>query len=194
MKIQHWWKTLKRSTQLLIITTILITAGVVAYAAFSTFVISPETPGGITDVPFVEVELNVSGFTGPVTPGDAITGSVSITNSGNGRGMGYVRFKYPVISSSSSTPGMAGSAYSWTLNDGWTAVEEGVGYTVYGYSTALDGDEESSSPFDVIVMKEISNAEYKALDGNVNVSFVGYMADCNTYGDDPQVVWEAANR
>ena len=58
-----WWKTLKRSTQFLLIAALFLTVSIVAYAAFQTFVTSEEKSGGITDVPFVEVEL-----TSPVSP------------------------------------------------------------------------------------------------------------------------------
>lgn len=190
MRLTSWWKTLKRSTQFLIIAALFLTIGVAAYAAFSTFVTSEEKQGGITDVKFVEVDLNLSGFSGSVTPGDTITGSVTVMNNGNAQGMAYIRFNFPVISSAS---GMDGSAYTWTVNDGWTEVEKGTGYVVYGYNSPLDGDATTTSPFDSIVMKGISNDVYKALDGNVNVSFVGYMADCNEFGEDSATAWTKAH-
>lgn len=140
---------------------------------------------------FVEVELNLSGFTGPVTPGDTVPGSVTVTNNGNAAGMAFIRFNFPVISSAS---GMDGSVYSWEVGSDWTEVEKGSGYVVYGYNSPLDGDGETSSPFDSIVMKRISNSQYKALDGNVNVSFVGYMADCNEFGEDSATAWTRAHQ
>ena len=190
-KISHWWKTLKRSTQFLLIAALFLTVSIVAYAAFQTFVSTEEKQGGITDVPFVEVELNLSGFSGPVTPGDTITGSVTVTNNGNAQGMAFIRFNFPTISSDT---GMDGSAYSWEVGSDWTEVEKGTGYVVYGYESPLDGDATTTSPFDSIVMKGISNDVYKALDGNVNVSFVGYMADCNEFGDDPATAWTRAHQ
>ena len=190
--MKSWWKTLKRPTQFLLVAAMLLTIGVVAYAAFQTFVTSEEKSGGITDVPFVTVELNLSGFTGPVTPGDTIPGSVTVMNNGNAQGMAYIRFNFPTISSAS---GMDGSVYTWELNSGWTEVEKGTGYVVYGYNSPLDGEAETvSSPFDSIVMKGISNDVYKALDGNVNVSFVGYMAECETYGTDVAEAWSRAHQ
>ena len=72
MRLTSWWKTLKRPTQFLLVAALFLTIGVVAYAAFQTFVVSEEKSGGITDVPFATVELNLSGFSGPVTPGDTI--------------------------------------------------------------------------------------------------------------------------
>ena len=192
MKIKTWWKTLKRSMQLLLVAALFLTIGVVTYAASQTFVMSEEKQGGITSVPFVEVDLNFSGFSGPVTPGDTISGSVALTNNGNGTGMAFIRFNFPTIS---TAPGMDGSAYTWSVNDGWTEVEKGTGYTVYGYDTPLDGAGETvTSPFDAIVMKGISNEVYKSLGGNVNVSFVGYMADCNEYGTDSATAWSRANQ
>lgn len=192
MRLTSWWKTLKRSTQFLIIAALFLTVSIVAYAAFQTFVSTEEKQGGITDVPFVEVELNLSGFSGPVTPGDTITGSVTVTNNGNAQGMAYIRFNFPTISSAS---GMDGSVYTWELNSGWTEVEKGTGYVVYGYNSPLDGDATTeTSPFDSIVMRGISNEVYKGLDGNVNVSFVGYMADCKEFGTDVVDAWSRAHQ
>lgn len=182
---------MKRSTQFLLVAAIFLTIGVVAYAAFSTLVTSEEKQGGITDVPFVEVELNLSGFSGPVTPGDTISGSVTVTNNGNAQGMSFIRFNFPTISTDT---GMDGSAYSWEVGSDWTEVEKGTGYVVYGYESPLDGDATTSSPFDSIVMKGISNSQYKGLDGNVNVSFVGYMADCNEFGEDSATAWTRAHQ
>lgn len=191
MRLTSWWKTLKRSTQFLIIAALFLTVSIVAYAAFQTFVSTEEKQGGITDVKFVEVDLNLSGFSGSVTPGDTITGSVTVMNNGNAAGMAFIRFNFPVISSAS---GMDGSVYSWEVGSDWTEVEKGTGYVVYGYNSPLDGDATTTSPFDSIVMKGISNEVYKALDGNVNVSFVGYMADCNEFGDETVSAWEAAHQ
>ena len=188
--MKTWWKTLSKTTQFLLVAALFLALSIVAYAAFSTFVTSEEKQGGITDVPFVEVELNLSGFTGPVTPGDTIVGSVSLTNTGNAQGMAFIRFNFPTISTAS---GMDGSAYSWEVGSDWTEVEKGTGYVVYGYESPLDGDATTTSPFDAIVMKGISNEVYKGLDGNVNVSFVGYMADCNEFGDETVDAWARAH-
>ena len=90
---------------------------------------------------------------------------------------------------------MDGSAYSWEKSSDWTEVEKGTGYVVYGYDAALDGDATTeTSPFDSIVMKGISNEVYKGLDGNVNVSFVGYMADCNAFGTDAVTAWKTSHQ
>ena len=46
----------------------------------------------------------------------------------------------------------------------------------------------------MITMKAISNSQYKALGNDVNVSFVGYMAECETYGTETVNAWEQAHQ
>lgn len=112
--------------------------------------------------------------------------SVVVTNPGTAKGMAFVRFTYPVL-------GSVGSVYTWKIGTGWNVVEEGSGYTVYGYNSPIDANGSTSSLMDSITMKGLSVDEFKALGDNVNIQFIGYVAQCKDYGEDPQAAWKAAN-
>lgn len=190
--MKTWWKTLSKTTQTILIAILLISAaGVVAFAAFQAFQTTDPRPGDISPYPFVEIEMTVTGFEGHAIPGEDITGQATITNNGRGPGMAYIKFSYPVIS---ETPGAEGSVYTWSVGSGWTVIEEGPGYTIYGYDTPLDADQETSSLVDVITMKGISNSQYKSLGNDVNVGFTGYLAECETYGTDVVDAWSQAHQ
>lgn len=182
-------KPLKRST-LIILALCLRGGGIIAYAAFLKFAASDPENSDMTPEPFIAVELDATHLTGTISPGDTKSVSVVVTNPGTTDGMAYVRFSYPTINTST---GSAGSAYSWTINDGWSVVEEGSGYTVYGYESAIGTNGSTGSLMDSITMKNLSVVEYKALGDEVNVQFIGYVADCNEFGYDAQVAWERAN-
>ena len=189
--MKTWWKTLSKTTQTILIAILLIsTAGIVAFAAFQAFQTTDTRPGDISPYPFVEIEMTITGFEGHAIPGEDITGQATISNNGRGPGMAYIRFSYPVISEDA---GAAGSVYTWSVGPGWTVIEEGQGYTIYGYNSPLDADGVTSSLLDVITMKAISNSQYKALGNDVNVGFVGYMAECETYGTDSVTAWDRAH-
>ena len=138
---------------------------------------------------FVEIEISVGDQDGSVAPGDTMSVSPTLTNSGNDDALAFRKFTYPTLSSSSGTveSGAAGSAYTWTVGSGWTVVEEGSGYTVYGYSSALAEDQTTSALTSSVTMKDMTGSQYKAID--VNIRFDGYLADVNEYVDDIGVAW-----
>ena len=131
------------------------------------------------------VDLDVTELTGTIAPGDSKSMSAVVSNPGTAEGLAFIRFEYPTISSAS---GMAGSAYTWSVNSGWSVVEEGIGYSVYGYNSAIGENQNTSSLMDNLTMKNMSTEDYKNL-ADVNVSMVGYVADCSEYGTDIEVAW-----
>ena len=166
-------------------------AGGGVLAAFLLFVQSDTKSSDWSKPTFVDIELDVPELTGSVTPGDSKSISAVVTNTGTGRGLAFIKFEYPMYTPSGSST--AEPVYTWEANSGWTAVESGSGYTVYGYTQPLDEDESTSSLMDEITMKNLSNSEYKGLE-DVNIALTGYIADCNEYGEELDVVWEAANQ
>lgn len=178
------WKALSRSTQVLVVVLFLAT-GVVAYAAISTLVTS-FWGSNWSKKGFVEIEITVPAASGNVGPGDTMTVSPTITNNGNDDGLAFIKFTYPTISNNT---GMSGSAYTWTEKSGWSVIEQGIGYTVYGYSSPLGEYETTGELLESVTMKDMTGAEYKAID-DVNIRFDGYLADVNEYGSEAnQGVW-----
>lgn len=84
---------------------------------------------------------------------------------------------------------MSGSAYIWSVGEGWTVVEEQVGYTVYRYNMNLNESDTTNALMESVTMKDMSGAEYKGID-DVNVRLDGWLADCNEYGDEIVSAWE----
>lgn len=179
------FKSLRRPTQALIIFALIASIGVAAYAAFSKLATSNTATSSMSKENFVAVELEVSELTGTIALGDSKSISAIVSKPGTAEGLAFIRFQYPTISSAS---GMAGSAYTWSVNSGWSAVEEGIGYSVYGYSSPLDADGSTSSLMDSLTMKNMSTEDYKSLT-DVNVSMVGYVADCSEYGTEIDAAW-----
>lgn len=83
---------------------------------------------------------------------------------------------------------MAGSAYTWETGTGWSVVEEGIGYTVYGYNSSLAESDTTNALMELVTMKDMSGEEYKGID-DVNVRLDGWLADCNEYGEDVGAAW-----
>ena len=183
---QRWnhFKTLKRSTQCLILLRFLL-VGVVAYAAIS-LLVNANWTSDWSKKGFVEITIDVGDQDGSVAPGDTMSVSPTLTNSGNDDALAFIKFTYPVLPGSTNS-GAAGSAYTWTVGSGWTVVEEGSGYTVYGYSSALAEDQTTSALTSSVTMKDMTGSQYKAID--VNIRFDGYLADVNEYGTELDACW-----
>lgn len=141
---------------------------------------------------FVEINIDVPAGVGGVGPGDSMSMSVSptLTNSRTDPALAFIKFSYPVLPGPSGAveKGMSGSAYIWSVGEGWTVVEEQVGYTVYGYNTNLNEYDTMNALMESVTMKDMSGEEYKAID-DVNVRLDGWLADCNEYGEDVGAAW-----
>ncbi len=114
--------------------------------------------------------MDVPASEGGVGPGDSMMMSPTLSNSGTDPALAFIKFSYPTLASASGEveKGAGGSAYTWTVGTGWSVVEEGQGYTVYGYSTALGEDETTGELLSSVTMKDMTGAEYKGID-DVNV-------------------------
>ncbi len=187
--MKHWFKNLRKPTQVVLILGLFALLTVAAYAAFSKLSVTESNKSTMTKEKFVSAVINVTPLSGTIAPGESKDITAVVTNTGTADGLGYIRFEYPVVSNKA---GAEGSLYTWTVNDGWSVVEQGVGYTVYGYSDMLGEDGSTSSLTDKITMKNVSIETYKSLT-DVNISMIGYVADKEEYGDDIKVAWEAAN-
>ena len=182
--MKTWFTSLKRSTQITVVILLLMSIGVVAYAAFSALVSSTwqsewEKKG------FVAIQIDVSDGSGEIEPGDTKSVNPVITNTGTKDALAFIRFSYPT---SSSTAGMAGSAFTWTVGSSWSVVEEGVGYSVYGYNSPLESDASTEvALMPSVTLRNMSASDFRAMD--VNIEMTGYLADTEEYGTDIEVAW-----
>ena len=67
------------------------------------------------------IQIITPHLAGTIAQGNTNSTSVVVTNPGNTQCMTYVRFSYPV---NSSTTGAAESVYIWSVNKGWLVLEE----------------------------------------------------------------------
>ena len=174
------WKSLKRSTQVGIIIFLFISLAAIAYAAAS-LLISKTWSTNLQKGEILSMQLVQTDVEGTVSPGDTIDVAPVIYNDGTIKGTALMRVSYPVINS--DTP-----VYSWTVGSGWSKVTEGIGYTVYGYGSLLDGGGSTEALMSGMTMVEMSGEEFNGL-ADVNVTVDGWLADSDEYGDDPATVW-----
>lgn len=162
---------------------VIATASIFAYAMVSSWINGDkDTNVEIGDV--FSGRMEQIDVTGKVSPGDTIAVHPSLSNTGNVKSLGFIKLTYPVYTpSSSSTP-----IYSWTVNDGWKVVEEGSGYTVYGYTTPLAYGESTTELCDGMVLKDLSYEELLGV-GSINVNIGYWLGNCNDVGEDVDVAW-----
>ena len=174
------FKTLRRSTQVAIAFSLFLVSGVVVYAAISSL-LSQSWTSNLNKGDLFEMELRQPTVTGTVTPGTSITVNPVVVNKGTKDALAYIRVTVPGIPDSSGTSSIP--AYEYTVGNDWVLVEgsEGSCERVYGYSTVLGSLEETSALTDELVMVNMDTADFIGL-SSVDFSFVGYLADCETYG------------
>ena len=174
------FKTLRRSTKVLIIALFLMT-GVVVYAAISILLTQTFT-SDLTKGDLFEMDLKQDEVTGEVTPGTSITVGPVIENKGTKDALAYIRVTVPGYGSS-STP-----AYSYEVDSDWVLVEDNGNEKVYGYSMVLGPQEETSVLTEELTMVNMDTSEFIGM-GSVDFSFTGFLADCDVYGRNVEDGW-----
>ncbi len=174
------WKGLKKSTQVGIIIFLFFSIAAIAYAAVS-LLINKTWSTNLQKGQILSMQLVQTDVEGTVSPGDTIDVAPVIYNDGTIQGTALMRVSYPTLSTGSP-------AYSWTVGSGWSELTSGAGYTVYGYSSALDGGSSTEALMSGMTMVEMSGEEFNGL-ADVNVTVDGWLADSEEYGDDPATVW-----
>lgn len=162
------------------------TVSIVGYAAISSWLHGDRgTNVEVGDV--FEGHIEQVDVTGRVSPGDSIAVHPSLSNTGNVPCLGFIRLSYPTyIPAGSST---AVPIYSWNVNDGWNVVEEGEGYTVYGYTSVLNHGDSTSELCENMVLKGLSYDELVGV-GDINVNIGYWLGNVNDVGDEINVAWE----
>ena len=178
------WKSLKRSTQIGIIIFLIISIAAIAYAA--SVLVSKTWRTSLQKGQILSMQLVQTDVEGQVSPGDTIDVAPVIYNDGTIQGTALMRVSYPTLSTGSP-------AYSWTVGSGWSEVTSGTGFTVYGYSSALDGGSSTEALMSGMTMVEMSGEEFTGL-SDVNVTVDGWLAESEEYGDDPAAVWTRINQ
>ena len=183
------FKSLKRSTQIIIVLVLLASIGIAAYAAS---ILWATAHGGTTlsKEHFLTVELTGSSVTGSVKPGGSVALAPAVTNNGDVDAGVFIKVTMPTI------PDSTVAAYSFEPAAGWNLVSENGGVQTWSYGTSSELEAVSpGSSTDTLTetgftMKEsISGAQFAAM-SDVDIGFDGYLIDyAEIDGSDPETAW-----
>ena len=180
------FKSLKRSTQIIIIFILLASIGIAAYAAS---ILWATAHGGTTlsKEHFLTVELSGSSATGSIKPGGSVALSPAVTNNGDVDAGVFIKVTMPTVGGA--------DAYGFETSSGWNLVSSSGGEQVWSYGTdsALEAVSPGSSTdalTSAFTMKEsISGAQFAAM-SDVDIGFDGYLIDyAEIDGSDPESAW-----
>lgn len=180
------FKSLKRSTQFIIVLVVLASIGIVAYAAS---VLWATAHGGTTlsKEHFLSVELTGSSATGTIKPGGSVALAPAVTNNGDVDAGVFIKVTMPVVNGT--------AAYVFEPDSSWYLVEESAGVQIwsYGIDSALEavspGSSTNSLTSSFTMKSDITGAQFADM-SSVDIGFDGYLID---YGEvetsDPESAW-----
>lgn len=181
------FKSLKRSTQIIIIFILLASIGIVAYAA-SVLWATAHTGTSLSKEHFLTVELSGSSATGSIKPGASVALAPAVTNNGDVDAGVFIKVTMPEISGS--------AAYTFEAGSGWNLVSSSGGVQIWSYGTdsALEAVSPGSSTDALtetgFTMKsDITGAQFACM-SDVDIGFDGYLIDYGEVdGSDPESAW-----
>ena len=180
------FKSLKRSTQFIIVFIILTSIGIAAYAA-SVLWATAHSGTSLSKEHFLTVELSGSSATGTIKPGGSVSLSPAVTNNGDVDAGVFIKVTMPEVSGS--------AAYTFEAGDGWNLVSESGGVQIwsYGSSDALEAVSPGSSTdaltSSFTMKSDITGAQFAAM-SDVDIGFDGYLIDyIEVDGTDPESAW-----
>ena len=168
-----WFRSLRRTSQISLIITIIACIGVVAYAASVLFNTAHSTTSLSKDR-YIEVSLSGASASGSVRPGSTVALSPVLTNNGDINATALMRVTVPMVGGS--------PAYDYEVSSSWTLVDADpeAGVYVYGFGTETELNEispgDSTDPLtESFTMKSsITGAEFNAM-GSVDISIDALM-------------------
>ena len=181
-----WFKSLHRSSRVVIVLALIASVALVAYAASVLFNTAHSTTS-LTKDRYIEVELSNAEATGSVKPGSTVDMAPVLTNNGDINCTALARVMVPVVNGT--------SAYDFEVSSSWTEIDadETAGIFVYGFGTGGEltvlSPGSSTEPLSggFTMRSSITGAEFNAM-GSVDVSIDGYLVDSEA-GTDPVSVW-----
>lgn len=181
-----WFRSLRRTSRVVLIVALLAAVGVVAYAASVLF----NTVHSVTSLSkdrYIEVSLSGAEASGSVRPGSTVALSPVLTNNGDINTTALVRLTVPVVNGS--------SAYDYEVSSSWSLVDADPEAGVYVYGFGSEGELNEISPGSstdpltgsFTMKSSITGAEFNGM-GSVDISIDGYLVDSEA-GTDPVSVW-----
>ena len=180
------FRSLKRSTQIIIVLVVLASIGIVAYAA-SVLWATAHSGTSLSKEHFLTVELSGSSATGTIKPGASVALAPTVTNNGDVDAGVFIKVTMPTIGGA--------DAYGFEASSGWNLVSESAGVQIwsYGTSSALEAVSPGSSTdaltSSFTMRSDITGAQFAAM-SSVDIRFDGYLIDYGVVdGSDPETAW-----
>ncbi len=180
------FKSLKRSTQVIIVFVLLASIGIAAYAA-SILWATAHSGTSLSKEHFLTVELSGSSATGSIKPGGSVALAPAVTNNGDVDAGVFIKVTMPEVSGS--------AAYEFEPDSSWYLVEDDGSVQIWSYGS--DSELEAVSPgssTDALtgsftMKSDITGAQFAAMDV-IDLSFDGYLIDYGEVdGSDPETAW-----
>lgn len=181
----NMFKTMRRSSVVLVIFTLLLALSAVAYAITALFYKSPTQTSDYT--PGVYFEFDISdAFTesGEVGPGQSMSINPVISSNASVDMYCFIKVEMPTFGE--------GGLYTLTPGSGWSMQTSGVQgdrwVGVYRYDSVLTPGNSTRALSSALTMVEMGMAEYVEID-DLNVSMTGYA--CGTEDLELENAWAA---
>lgn len=189
--IGMWFRSLRRTSRVILIVAVIASVALVAYAASVLFNTAHQSTN-LSKERYITVQLSGAEATGTIKHGDPVALSPVLTNNGSVNATAIIRVSMPTVNGS--------PAHEYTLGSGWTEIESDptAGEYVYGYGTsdelsivAPGGSTDPLVENGFTMRSDITGAEFNGM-SDVDINMTGYMIDASEdseAGTDPGTVW-----
>ena len=177
---------MKKTRKVGIVILLLVAMSIAAYAITSLFT-SKSIKSKLTKKTIFEFNLEADIENTEIGPGDSFAVNPTVTNDGTEEMYAFVK-----IDSAEANGSMI---YAINNADDWDVVEETSDSVVYAYTDGngemyrLAPGEVTTNVTDEITMKDISNAEYAAID-DINVEITGCVIGTEGVSSSPETAWK----
>lgn len=182
------FKTMKRSTVVIVSLITILTLSVVAYAVTSLFFASPTQTSEYEKRTYFEFVMeNVFTASGEVGPGESMSVNPTLSSNASVDMYCFIRVEMPAYGES--------GLYTLTPNSGWNVQESGMQgdrwVAVYRYDSVLMPGASTTALTSNLTMVDMSRAEYSEVT-DLNVSMTGYA--CGTEDLELENAWETISQ
>ena len=182
------FKTMKRSTAVIVAIITILTLSGIAYAVTSLFFASPTQTSEYEKRTYFEFVMNdVFTASGEVGPGESMSVDPVITSDASADMYCFIRVEMPAYGES--------GLYTLNPNSGWSVQEaraEGDRWVaVYRYDSVLTPGASTTALCTALTMVDMSHAEFSQV-GEVDVSMTGYA--CGTEDLELENAWETISQ
>lgn len=138
--IKHWWRHLRRSSQVLLV--LLFITGTVSVVAVAAGILFGTANGrtALTKERYIEVKLDGVNATGDIRPGTTVSLAPVLTNNGDVAVTAFIELSIPTYTLDTldleDPHSEKAAAYDYEVGAGWTEVDrymDGKQIVVYGY-------------------------------------------------------------